>query len=92
MTVNDLISTRHKSNESNIAGNRLVAELREKTTHKILRGRVFKVLSSTGASERLIESAPELVDVLATEFHLDVPQVASLWPRIVERHEQISKA
>lgn len=69
----------------------LVAELREKTTHKILRGRVFKVLSSKGTSERLIESAPELVDVLASEFHLDVPQVASLWPRIVKRHEEISR-
>lgn len=70
----------------------LVAELREKTAHKILRGRVFKVLSPNGPEETLIESATQLVDVLASEFHLDVPQVASLWPRIVKRHEEISRA
>ena len=70
----------------------LVAELREKTAHKILRGRVFKVLSPNGPEETLIESATQLVDVLAREFQLDVPAVADLWPRIVDRHEAITKA
>lgn len=70
----------------------LVAELREETAHKILRGRIFKVLSAGGTQETLIESPAQLLDILAGEFRLDVPGVADLWPRIVSRHEEIIKA
>jgi hypothetical protein len=32
------------------------------------------------------------VAILADEFGLDVPEAASLWPRLLERHEQVMAA
>ncbi len=67
----------------------LVAELREPERQKILRGRVFTLLSSTGKTETLINSGEELIAILSNEFRIDLPQVAELWPRILNRHEEI---
>jgi N-hydroxyarylamine O-acetyltransferase len=52
-------------------------------------GRSFRRIEGGVKQERLIESAEELVDVLAREFTLDVPETAALWPRVVARHEQV---
>jgi N-hydroxyarylamine O-acetyltransferase len=54
-----------------------------------LRGRVLRLVSPDGASERLLHSARELVDVLRHGFALDVPAAAALWPRIVSRHDEL---
>lgn len=70
----------------------LVAELRAAHTHKILSGRKFKMVTAGGTREELMDSPSQLVEVLAREFGLDVPEVADLWPRIVRRHEEITKA
>jgi len=55
----------------------------------ILRGRVFKRVRPDGAQDHLVASADEFVDILAREFDLDLPEAASLWPRIVTRHEAL---
>jgi N-hydroxyarylamine O-acetyltransferase len=55
----------------------------------ILRGRVLKRVRPDGAEDHLVASADELVDILAREFDLDLPEAASLWPRILSRHEAL---
>jgi N-hydroxyarylamine O-acetyltransferase len=52
-----------------------------------LLGRVLKKKDQSGVHERLMESADEYVDTLRLEFGLSLPQAASFWPKIVDRHE-----
>jgi N-hydroxyarylamine O-acetyltransferase len=56
---------------------------------RVLRGRVLKHALPDSESERLLESADDLVAVLKDEFDLDVPEAAGLWPRIVKRHDVV---
>lgn len=69
----------------------LVAQLRLPDAHRTLRGRVLSEIGPRGSEERLIDSADDLAQTLATQFHLNVPEVRDLWPRIVERHEEFIK-
>ncbi|MDB5494301.1 MAG: hypothetical protein JWP86_1638 [Phenylobacterium sp.] len=55
----------------------------------VLRGRILKRVRPDGAEDHLIGSAAELVDVLARDFDLHLPQAAALWPRILARHEEL---
>ena len=55
----------------------------------ILRGRVLRHLTPSGRADHLVESADELVTALRREFNLDVPTAATLWPKIVRRHEEV---
>src|SRR6185312_10004504 len=48
----------------------------------ILRGRVVRMVTPQGFSDRTLDSAEELVRFLDEAFGLRVPEVASLWPRI----------
>ena len=57
-----------------------------------LRGRVLRTVTPAGVEQRVIGSADELVAVLSSDFDLDVPEAAGLWPRIVARHEQVMAA
>lgn len=52
-------------------------------------GRVARTITPAGVESRLINSADELIDRLKTTFRLDVPEVARLWPRIVDRHNKV---
>lgn len=52
----------------------------------ILRGRVLRKVRPDGHEEQLLDSADELLATLSKEFGLQVPEAASLWPTIVERH------
>ena len=63
-----------------------------RTGFTALRGRVLRHITPGGSTERLLGSAEELVATLGAEFALDVPEAAVLWPRIVERHEQLFPA
>jgi N-hydroxyarylamine O-acetyltransferase len=54
-----------------------------------LLGRSFRQIDGGVRRERLIASADDLVEVLARDFTLDVPEVADLWPRVAARHEQV---
>jgi N-hydroxyarylamine O-acetyltransferase len=58
-----------------------------------LRGRVLRRVTPPGTVEtELLASADQLVAVLAREFDLDLPEAATLWPRICARHEAVMAA
>jgi len=61
------------------------------TGHEIvqLHGRVLRRVRPARKRERLLASAEDLVRVLSREFGLDVPEAATLWPRIAARHEEL---
>jgi N-hydroxyarylamine O-acetyltransferase len=54
-----------------------------------LRGRVLRRVGLTGKSEHLIGSADEFVAILDHDLALDLPDAATLWPRICARHDQL---
>jgi N-hydroxyarylamine O-acetyltransferase len=56
---------------------------------ELLRGKVLRTVSASGVAERTLASADELVAVLANVFTLDLPEAASLWPRIEARHAEL---
>jgi len=55
----------------------------------VLRGRVVRLITPAGHTDRSLDSADELVRFLGEGFGLDVPEAASLWPQICARHEQM---
>ncbi len=55
----------------------------------ILRGRTLRHVTPTGTRERLIAGAEDLIRILNNEFALDMPEAATLWPKIVDRHETL---
>lgn len=70
----------------------LVAQLRTRDRHKVLRGRVLRIATATEVSEHMLHSADELVGTLATQFHLHLPEATKLWPKVMARHEDILHA
>jgi len=54
-----------------------------------LRGRTLRQVRPGQVEQRLIGSADEYVAVLARDFDLDLPEAATLWPRICARHEAL---
>jgi len=54
-----------------------------------LLGKVLRTTTGGETSERRLESAGELTDVLATDFGLDETAAAGLWPRICRRHDEV---
>jgi N-hydroxyarylamine O-acetyltransferase len=57
--------------------------------HWSMRGRVLRVLTPEREEKSLIASADDYVGTLRTAFDLDLPQAASLWPKICARHDEI---
>ena len=57
-----------------------------------MRGRVLRRVTPAGVTQETIGSAEEWVEVLAREFDLDVPEAATLWPRVLARHEEVMAA
>jgi N-hydroxyarylamine O-acetyltransferase len=55
----------------------------------ILRGRTLRHVRPESHDERVIESAGDLVETLAHEFGLDLPEAAGLWPKIAKRHDEV---
>jgi len=58
----------------------------------LLRGRIVRKLTPHGHTDRVIDSADELVRFLDEECDLKMPEAASLWPKICARHEEVLKA
>ena len=54
-----------------------------------LHGRVLRSVRPDSERQRVLASADDLLRVLDRQFGLDVPEAASLWPRIMARHEQL---
>jgi N-hydroxyarylamine O-acetyltransferase len=67
----------------------LVVQRRAGDSHFTLRGRVLSITHPTHIDKSFLHSPEELVQTLRTRFDLDVPEAASLWPRIVARHEEL---
>jgi arylamine N-acetyltransferase len=53
----------------------------------VLRGRVVRTIVPGRFEDRILNSAEELVRLFREEFDLEVPEAASLWPKICARHE-----
>ena len=54
-----------------------------------LRGRVLRIVTPHGVSEHTLENVDEFQSVIRETFGLNVPEAASLWPRVCTRHEQL---
>jgi hypothetical protein len=52
-------------------------------------GRVLKTIDRHGVTDRLVNSADEYGEKLATVFGIGLPQAVDLWPRIRRRHEEL---
>ena len=59
---------------------------------QVLRGRVVRLVTPQGFTDRTLDSADELVRFLDEECDLKMPEAASLWPRICARHEEVLAA
>jgi N-hydroxyarylamine O-acetyltransferase len=57
-----------------------------------LLGRTYRQIQPGVRQERIIGSADEMVAVLKQDFTLDVPEAASLWQRVLARHEEVVAA
>ncbi|GEM_PF-296316 len=67
----------------------LVVRRRDGVLHHTLRGKVLTTTTIVGLDSRELATADELVDVLDDVFGIDMPEAASLWPAITERHEAL---
>ena len=59
-----------------------------------LLGRVLRHVESGAADqvqERLLEDEKDLVATLKETFNLDLPEAASLWPKVAARHETVMR-
>ena len=81
----DYLQTNHSSSFVRT----LTAQLRTAESRKILRGRVFTIVTANGGTRTLLDSADQLVELLEDEFDLHVPEIAAVWPKIVARHEEL---
>jgi N-hydroxyarylamine O-acetyltransferase len=52
-------------------------------------GRAHRVVTPKGVETRILDDADELVGTLRDVFRLDMPEAASLWPKICARHEVV---
>ncbi|WP_374658713.1 arylamine N-acetyltransferase [Phenylobacterium sp.] len=57
-----------------------------------LLGRTLNRIRPDGRTTHLIASEAELVEVLAREFGLDLPEAARLWPAICAKHDELFAA
>ena len=68
----------------------LVAQRHVPAGLEILRGRTIRSIGADGIRDRVIDSEDDLLRTLKDVFALDVPDVATLWPKIVARHEEVT--
>ncbi len=56
----------------------------------VLRGRVLRHIAPEGiASERILANEADLLATLSETFGLNVPEAATLWPKICARHDEV---
>ena len=70
----------------------LVVQRRDRDQHLTLRGRVLTLTDGHGVNKVVLTSAEDLVSTLKHRFGLDIPEAASLWPAICQRHEALFPA
>lgn len=74
------------SNRGSVFVQNLVAQRRQVGEHRILRGQVFTRTGPGEAEQRVLDSADELLAVLADEFGIEDRRIAETWPAICARH------
>lgn len=52
-------------------------------------GRALRTMTPNGVETRILDDEHDLVRTLRDTFTLDVPEAASLWPKICARHEEV---
>ena len=57
--------------------------------HLSLRGRVFTKVSSAGKTSSILPDASAYTEMLERDFNLNIPDAASLWPKICARHDEV---
>jgi N-hydroxyarylamine O-acetyltransferase len=54
-----------------------------------LRGRMLRTVTPDGVSEHLLQSAGEFRGVVENTLGLDIPNIASVWPKMCARHDEL---
>ena len=83
------VSQQLQTDESSSFRRTLKAQRRDSETHMILRGCVKTTIGPHGTSSQVLGSAAELLDCLGHDFQLDVPEIATIWPVIEQRHQDL---
>jgi N-hydroxyarylamine O-acetyltransferase len=64
----------------------LAVKQRVGNAYAVLRGRVLTIVTGARTERETLDSPAALVATLHDWFKLDVPEAATLWPRICARH------
>ena len=83
------VSRQLQTDESSSFRRMLKAQRRDSETHTILRGCVKTTIGPRGTGTQVLDSAAALVGCLGHDFELDVPEIASIWPVIEKRHQDL---
>lgn len=67
----------------------LKAQRRYRDRHVILRGCTKITIAPDGTDQQVLGSGRALVDCLREDFDLDVPEIASIWPVVKQRHGEL---
>ncbi len=83
----DEVSNVLQTDEQSSFRRMLKAQRRYPDRHVVLRGCVKTTIAPHGTSQQVLTSCKALVDCLHDDFDLDVPEIASVWPGIKQRHD-----
>lgn len=67
----------------------LTAQRRSGDQHLVLRGLVLRRIGPAATEEVVFASKKQLVTCLKQDFGLDVPEIGTIWPDLVRRHEDL---
>jgi N-hydroxyarylamine O-acetyltransferase len=67
----------------------LTAQRRLADRHLVLRGLVLKVIAKSGTSQHILSDEQAFANCLRNDFHLDIPDILSIWPKLKQRHEEL---
>jgi len=88
-TYFDEVSNLLQTDEQSSFRRMLKAQRRYPDRHVVLRGCVKTTITLHGTSRQVLTSSKALVDCLHDDFDLDVPEIASIWPQIKQRHDAL---
>ena len=52
-------------------------------------GRVLKTVDAGGSHDHILETPEAHAEALATQFGINLPDAAGLWPEIARRHDEL---
>ena len=78
-----------QTSEESVFVPNLSCEMMHEESLTVLTGRVLKHKAAAGTQETLLNTAAELEETVAANFGIMGLPIASLWPKIVERHAAV---